>query len=318
MGIGEDAASCEIAEGSEFGLAMKKGTKLLRFDGKVIAVFNANVKAVQARTQDADTHADKIFALMENMSDDVLAVVAPWSSEDGIEFDGFVARVRDHFSPRVPRAALIRAVQGTKPSALEKPKAYLSRLVSIVEQNGYVAPRRGDDLGEWSLVKERIYSALLMPVAGSLPPGYYTEPNDRTAALALIDHLEARTRGTGARIWYTPGDGASSRAVDTFRHAEAAGPSVQNRPVKQERGSKDYVLKRLVGAISQVIADDTEPDEEGAWESVAALGPMRDGSGSLGPTCEYCGKRGHTQGLCLQRLADAVDRLEKKVNSKGF
>lgn len=267
----------------EIGRKMvRKGSKLLPFNGNNILSFKMNVKAVMSRKEERDKEIDCIFALLENMSHEVLAVVTIWAEEDEITFQDFVERVQDQYCPKVPRVEFRRRIARLKPNELERATMYLARIKALVRSCGLELK------DEWSEINERLYSALVYTVASSLPAEYF-DKEDAEKAEFLAKHLDARQKVTNSRIWY----GGKDRALGQADSYMQSGKPEVRTTVKEEdhkfRRNLDYVTKRL-SAVEQ--------DEE-----IAAVEVL----------CNYCGKRGHSEGLCLKRMADQIQRVEETV-----
>lgn len=280
---------------------VRKGSKLLPFDGTNINVFQLNAANVNARREKDDDDATLIYALLENMNNRVLEVVTLWAGE-GITYEQFVKKVMEYYCPQQPRSHLRAHLKNTKPTASEKAQTYMSRLCSVVRSEGYEVEK------EWPEIDQRLYEALLFPVASSLPPSYFSERKDgeyKKAVNLLVEHLEQRQHGTGARIWYTAGsDATADRTYGSGGGRDKLVEPERNAKVKTER---DHIaLRRLAGAVNA--------DSDGYYESLGAVG-YRDASGGNDvPTCSYCGKKGHAEDVCLKRLAHAVDNLTKRLD----
>lgn len=269
---------------------VKKGAKLLPFDGSNINVFNLNVSNVESRKEDRDDDLALIYAVLDNMSSKVLEVVTLWAGEEDMKWREFVKRVRDYYCPEQPRSHLRLRLKATKPTQYERAKTFMSRLCSVVRSEGYDVEK------EWEEVDQRLYEALLFPVSSSLTPDYFAKRKARAykdAVKCLVEHLEERQHGTGARIWYTAGVDASA---DRTYAKGTGGEEKAGGMVKEERDH--YALRRLAAV------DDVEP--------VGAMGNYRDERGDV-PTCKYCGKRGHTEDLCLKRISELVTKLTAAV-----
>lgn len=263
---------------------VRKGTKLLPFNGTNILAFRMNVKAIRSRREEKDRAIDLIFALLENMHHEVLSVVTVWAEDDDIEYDEFVDRVLEQYCPKVPRVEYRRRLGRLKPSESERATMYLARIKALVRSCGLELKE------EWSEINERLYSALVYTVASSLPADYFEKP-DAEKAEFLAKHLDARQKVTNSRIWYGGKDRLLGQADGYLQGSKPEGNRV---PVKEEdkqfRRNLDYVSKRL-SAMDEDTAD----------------------VGGVEVLCNYCGKRGHSETLCLKRMADQIQRVEEAV-----